>query len=113
MTDRVREPPRRRRLRTMGAVEAQRETHDDALRIVAVRDRRQARGEGLLGRGGHGRERLGDGLGGIAERHTDTLRTRIDGEDPQNYGFGVGDGPAEGVAVGVGVVVGTAPDSTT
>ena len=98
----------------MRAIEAKGQPNDDALRIVTDRDLSQPPREGVLRLGRHGRERLGDGLGGVAERDANTLRARIDRQYPHSndYGFGVGDGPGDGVAVGV-VVVGTAPDSTT
>ena len=82
MADRIGEPPRRGRLRTVRAVEAQGKAHDDALRFVAERNLCEPSREGFLGSRGHGRERLGDGLGWIAERDTHTLRSRIDRQNP-------------------------------
>ncbi len=97
----------------MRAVEAQREAHDDPFRLAAAGNLYKPDGQGLLGLGRHRLQRLGDGLGGVAQGEADTLRPGIDGEDPHRWRYGDGDAFGEGDAVAPVAEGGAAPDSTT
>ncbi len=93
VADRGREPPCRRGFRTVGGVEAQRQSDDDPGDLVAARDVREPLGQACFGLGRNRSERLGDGFGRVAQREADP--------------FGVGEG------VGVAVDGGATPCSTT
>ncbi len=100
-----------RSLRTVSAVEPQREPNDDPVRLVAARGVGHTPREGLRRLGRQGRERLRNGLGRIAQGDADSLRPGIDRQDPQrSYGDaeGVGDAVGKGWSVGGGT-----PDCTT
>ena len=65
--------PRGDRLRTVRAIEAQGQADDDAFNFMAAGNLRQPGGETLPRLGRHRRQRLGDGLGGVAESQADSL----------------------------------------
>ena len=77
------QPLRGRSFRPAGSVEAQREPDDDAVRLVAAGGAGHPARQGLIWLGLHGRERLRDCLGRVAQREADALRPRIYRQNPQ------------------------------
>jgi len=111
VADRRGKPPCRRGFRTVGGVEAQRQSDDDPGHLVAARDVRESLGQACFGLGWNRSERLGDGFGRVAQGEADPLRPGIDRQDPHcpRYGEGFGVGEGEGVPVDGGAT----PCSTT
>lgn len=81
--DRVGKPSRRRRLRTVRAIESQGQAHHYPGHLVAVRDFGQSSGQTLPRLGRHGLDALGDGRCRITQGEADALRPGVDGENPQ------------------------------
>jgi len=102
------EAPGRGGLRAMGAVEAQREADDDSRRLVRARDLCDPGRQGVMGICREGLERLSNGLRRVAQGQADALGSRVDRQDSQRYGDGVGAGLGDAVVVGGGAF-----DSTT
>ena len=71
------------RLRAKSPVEPPRQSDHDALGFASARDVRKPRRKAGFWLGGHSGQGLRDRARRVAEGEADSLRPRIDGEDPQ------------------------------